>query len=313
MNISPYISSLLYRYQCVTVPGFGAFITEIQSAQLQGSAVSFYPPSKVVSFNANIKNNDGLLANHVSLTEKISYEVAVNAISSQVALWLQTLNNKETLVLENIGTITLSNESTITFEPFLNTNYLTSSFGFSSFIAPSIKREELKKQIEALEETTPLVFTLEKKNNSSYLKYAASAVLFVGLIGSFAYKNYADSKAAKKTLLVEQAVQQKVQNKIQEATFFIDVPASLFNTNSNENDSKPSPYHVVAGVFSNQKNATNAYLDLIDKGFKAQLGNKNRNNMYPVYFQSFSDLNEAKTFLSNLRNTTNNQAWLLID
>ena len=78
MNVNRHISSLLYRYQCVTVPGFGAFLTEIQSAQLNGSAVTFNPPTKVISFNANIKNNDGLLANHISLTEKISYEEAVH-------------------------------------------------------------------------------------------------------------------------------------------------------------------------------------------------------------------------------------------
>jgi len=34
MKIEQYISRLLYRYQCVTVPGFGAFLTEIQPAQL---------------------------------------------------------------------------------------------------------------------------------------------------------------------------------------------------------------------------------------------------------------------------------------
>ena len=70
MNIEHYISQLLYRYQCVTVPGFGAFLTEIQSAQWVESANSFYPPKKLISFNTNIKNNDGLLANHIARAEK---------------------------------------------------------------------------------------------------------------------------------------------------------------------------------------------------------------------------------------------------
>ena len=46
MKIEPYIAQLLYRYQCVTVPGFGAFLTEIQSAQLIESSNSFFPPKK---------------------------------------------------------------------------------------------------------------------------------------------------------------------------------------------------------------------------------------------------------------------------
>ena len=74
MNIESYIAQLLYRYQCVTVPGFGAFLTEIQSAQLIESSHSFFPPKKVISFNAHLKNNDGLLANHIAQAEKTSYE-----------------------------------------------------------------------------------------------------------------------------------------------------------------------------------------------------------------------------------------------
>ena len=144
MNVNRHISSLLYRYQCVTVPGFGAFLTEIQSAQLNGSAVTFNPPTKVISFNANIKNNDGLLANHIALEEKMTYDAAVQAISTEVASWFHKLQERETLSLENIGNLKLSSEMTWFFEPINNTNYLTSSFGLSNFISPSIKREELK-------------------------------------------------------------------------------------------------------------------------------------------------------------------------
>lgn len=178
MNLNSHISSLLYRYQCVTVPGFGAFLTEIQSAQLNGSAVTFNPPTKIISFNANIKNNDGLLANHISMAEKMSYEEAVLSISEVVEQWMQKLNGRETLTLENIGALKLSSEMNWFFEPVNSTNYLTSSFGLSPFISPAIKREELKKEVEQLEEVAPIIFTPEKKKNYSYLKYAAAAVVF---------------------------------------------------------------------------------------------------------------------------------------
>jgi hypothetical protein len=45
MKIEKYISALLYRYQCVTVPGFGAFLTEWQSAQVIEGQHSFIPPN----------------------------------------------------------------------------------------------------------------------------------------------------------------------------------------------------------------------------------------------------------------------------
>lgn len=303
---------MLYRYQCVTVPGFGAFLTEIQSAQLNGSAVTFNPPTKVVSFNANIKNNDGLLANHIAISEKISYEEAVSSISNIVDSWMVKLQNRETLSIENIGNIKLSSEMTWFFEPINTTNYLTSSFGLSNFISPVVKREELKKVVETLEETTPILFTPEKKKNYSYLKYAAAAVLFFGLAGTIGYKYHYDNQIEQQTLMVEKSVQDKVHDKIQEATFFIDTPLPEVNV-ALEEEIKNQPYHVVAGVFSSEQNAKNAYNDLIQKGFKAELGPKNKNGMNPVYFQSFSEYNDAKLFLDSLRNTPNNQAWLLID
>jgi len=311
MNVNRHISSLLYRYQCVTVPGFGAFLTEIQSAQLNGSAVTFNPPTKVISFNANIKNNDGLLANHIALEEKMTYEAAVQVISNEVESWMQKLQSRETLSIENIGNIKLSSEMTWFFEPINNTNYLSSSFGLSNFISPSIKREELKKVVEELEEVAPIIFTPEKKKDFSYLKYAAAFLMF-GFVGTMGYKFYYDNKVEQETLVVEKSVQDKVQDKIQEATFFISAPLPEVNI-AIEDDTKNYPYHIVAGVFSSEQNAKNAYTDLIQQGFKAELGPVSNKGMNPVYFQSFEDYSAAKSFLADLRKTTNSQAWLLID
>ena len=91
MKIETYIAQLLYRYQCVTVPGFGAFLTEIQSAQLNESTNSFFPPKKTISFNSQIKNNDGLLANHIAQAEKTSYGFAVSAIAFEILNWKKVI------------------------------------------------------------------------------------------------------------------------------------------------------------------------------------------------------------------------------
>lgn len=314
MNLNKHINALLYRYQCVTVPGFGAFVTENQSAQLNGSAVSFVPPRKVISFNANIKNNDGLLTNHVSLAEKISYEEALTQIDIEVKNWLFQLENRETLTIENVGNITLSTDNVYFFEPFRTTNFLTSSFGLSNFIAPTVKREELKKVVEELEEVTPIIFTPEKKKNYSYSKYAAAAVLFFGLAGTIGYKYHYDNQIEQQTLMVNQKVQEKVQAAVQEATFFIATPLPKVTVAVNENAVETKlPFHIVSGVFSSSKNATRAYNSLLKEGYKAELGNKNAKGMFPVYFQSFGTLNEAENFLQTLRKNPESQAWLLID
>lgn len=314
MIIGKYISELLYRYQCVTVPGFGAFLTENQSAQLNGSAVSFLPPRKVISFNANIKNNDGLLANHVALAQNISYDAALDLIHDEVNEWLSVVYNRESLVLENIGTVKLSAEMNWFFEPKSDLNYLTSSFGLSSFIAPAIRREELKKDVEELEEKAPILFTPEKRTNYSFLKYAALFAFF-GLAGTFGYKLYYDQQIEQNTQIVQKNVQEKVQQKVQEATFniILPTPQPVVETTSKPNEIAVYPYHIVAGVFSKPSNAKTAFNDLVKNGYKAELAPKNKKGMYPVFYQSFATSTEAEQFLQTLRKDPKNQAWLLVE
>src|SRR5690554_7220130 len=80
MAITTYISDLLYRYECVILPGFGAFLTRNQSARIDEETNSFYPPSKVISFNRQLQANDGLLANYVASVENCSYEIALRQV-----------------------------------------------------------------------------------------------------------------------------------------------------------------------------------------------------------------------------------------
>ena len=103
MNTQKHISQLLYRYQCVTVPGFGAFLTETKSAQWHEVSNTFFPPKKLISFNSQLKNNDGLLANHIAKAEKTTYEVAVSAIENDVISWKNSLQKEGSMELKNIG------------------------------------------------------------------------------------------------------------------------------------------------------------------------------------------------------------------
>ena len=313
MQIEKHISDLLYRYQCVTVPGFGAFLTETVSAHVTGSASSFFPPKKVVSFNANVKNNDGLLANHVALQEKMSYELAVIKIGDVVNEWTYLLQNRNRVVLKNIGEISVNNEMNWVFEPANTVNYLTDSFGLSSFVSPEITREILKQEVEALEEKAPIIFTPERKRDYSYLKYAAVFVTMLGA-GGFGYKTYYDQQIETKTLAVQKNVQEKVQQQIQEATFVISAPVEAVELNVATPVEEKMPYHLVAGAYRNEENANKAIAELKAAGFEnAKMLPMNKHNLYPVVYGSFKNLTEAQTERKNIQKSHNAEAWLLIE
>jgi hypothetical protein len=313
MLIEKHISDLLYRYQCVTVPGFGAFLTETISAHVTGSASSFFPPKKVVSFNANVKNNDGLLANHVALQEKMSYELAVIKISDVVNEWAYLLQNRNRVVLKNIGEISVNNEMNWVFEPANTVNFLTDSFGLTPFVSPEITREILKKEVEVLEEKAPIIFTPERKKDYSYLKYAAVFVVMLG-VGGFGYITYNNQQIENQTLAVQKNVQEKVQQQIQEATFLISAPVEAIELTVAAPVEEKMPYHLVAGAYRSEENANKAIAELKAEGFEnAKMLPMNKHNLYPVVYLSFKTLEEAQSGRKNIQKIHNAEAWLMIE
>lgn len=310
MKIEQYISQLLFRYQCVTVPGFGAFLTEFQSAQLDENSHSFYPPKKMVSFNPFIKNNDGLLANHLAQAEKISYEIAVNSIQNEVSHWKTKIQEFGSFSVKNVGDFSLNSENNIVFVPIDQINYLTESFGLSSFISPAVKREVYKEEVEQLEEKAPVIFTPEKRRNYSVLKYAAVFLLSAGITGTVGYKYY-ENKIAQETLIVETNVQKKVNQKIQEATFYISNPLPAVTLTVPE---EKLPYSVVAGAFRIESNAEEQYQRLLELGFKkAKRLAPNKHGLFPVVYGSYSTYSEAHEAMKNIQKLDNKDAWLLVD
>lgn len=328
MKIELYIAQLLYRYQCVTVPGFGAFLTEIQSAQLLESTHSFFPPKKVISFNTHIKNNDGLLANHIAQAEKTSYDYAVSAIEYEVLNWKKSLQENRSFAIKNVGVLSLNAENNILFTPNEQTNYLAQSFGLTSFVSPAVKREatvvkpepvfekpEPVLVAEAIEEEKPVFnFVPETRERSPYLKYAAIFVLGLAIAGSVGYPMY-QNQIASETVLVETAVQKKVQRKIQEATFFIQtpIPAVTLSLKSDKEVAAKMPYHIMAGAFRSENNAQKRYNQLIEKGFKARVLGINKNGLYPVLYGSYSTFAEAEKERKTITETDNPEAWILIE
>lgn len=309
MKMEQYISQLLYRYQCVTVPGFGAFLTEIQSAQWDESANAFYPPKKLVSFNSYLKNNDGLLANHISQMEKTSYETAVQDIQKEVALWKNALLNNQNIVMQNIGTISLNKEGSLIFEASNHINYHTAAFGLASFVSPLVKREIIQGNPILETEKEPIVLVPEiRTRNYSYLKYAAVFAVMLGGAGFFGANAY-EARILEETKLVQTEVQKEVEDKIQEATFFIESP--LPDVKLTVKEQKRS-YHIVAGAFREEGNAQRIFERLSKEGFKARRLEKNKFGLYPVLYGSYSTYPESQKAMAEIHKTQNKEAWLLI-
>lgn len=308
MQFETYISDLLYRYECVIIPDFGAFLTTAVSAEIHEATHAFYPPKKVISFNEQLKTNDGLLTNYIANIEKIPFETASKKIRKKTKSLKSYLAQGETLTFRNIGDVSLNQEGNVIFEPSNKLNYLTEAFGLSQFVSPSIVREAYKEEVEAIEKVVPVAVTPEKRKTRSYLKYAAVAVIALGLGGVLTSNYYLGQIEQHNQMAVEEA-QEQLEDKIQEATFIIDNPLPAITLNL---EKQSGNFHVVAGAFRIEANSEKKLSELRDLGYNARLIGTNKYGLHQVVYSSYETRTEAQRALYKIRREHNRDAWLLV-
>lgn len=305
MQLETYISDLLYRYECVVIPEFGAFLTQRESAKIHESTNTFYPPKKVLSFNEQIQKNDGLLVHYISDVEKIPFETALNKIQKRIKSLKSYLIQGETLTFANIGEIFLSKDGKIQFEPSYHLNYLTDSFGLSQFVSPDVTREVYK---EELEEAIPLLITPEKRKERPYLRYAAIALIAL-TIGSLGMSKFYVNQIENHNQLAQEEANKELESRIQEATFVIDNPLPAITLNIDKQEGR---FHIVAGAFRIEQNSFKKVEQLQKLGYNARKIGVNKYGLHEVVYESFEDRVEALRALRKIRYNHNKAAWLLI-
>jgi len=231
MELSKYILDLLYRYELVIIPEFGGLLVKSLSAQLDERSHTFFPPSKRLGFNAQLVDNDGLLANHIASVDKVPYETAVNYIKFEVKNLLEKLQDQD-VVLDDIGTFSLNAEGNLLFDPNPDANFLTESFGFTNIVSPTVTREEgQENELEVVfdtinqdikEEEIVINNEVSRRGLNPLFKYAAilAVIASIGYFGWIKFGNSIQSIAQNDDTKNEQYIK-----KLQEAKF--EIPAEL--------------------------------------------------------------------------------------
>ena len=305
MQLSKAINSLLYTNDCVTVPGFGSFIVNKFSSVYDEKNGKFYPPSRRVSFNSKIKNNDGLLANFISNEDGIDFSVAVKNIHNEVINWKKKLN-KEPLVLNNIGELSYNSDENIVFSPDLDSNHFLGSFGL-----PSIYYKKQPDLVSTYNESTLKKYNDLKVNSSNsrvpdFVKYAAALVIIISTT-FFLSKEYEEYNIQNQ-LILEQENRQKTIQRVESAVFdFGSIPAIEL-----EIKVQPNKFHIIAGAFGIKSNADKLYNNLLSKGYNPTKLPLNDKGLIPISFDNFSNRKEAVIALRQLQMSENKDAWIFV-
>ena len=305
MQLSKAINILLYTNDCVTIPGFGSFIVNKFSSVYDEKNEKFYPPSRRVSFNSKIKNNDGLLANFISNKQRITYELAVKNIHKEIVIWKKKLN-KEPLVLNNIGELSYNSDENIIFSPDLGSNHFLGSYGL-----PSLYHKKRPDLVSTYNESTlkkynDLSWSSEKSRVPDFIKYAAVLVIIV-MTTVFVTNEYEEYNFQNQ-LIIEQENRQRTIQKVESAVFdFGSIPAIEL-----EIKVQPNKFHIIAGAFGVKSNADNLYNKLLSKGYNPTKLPLNDKGLIPISFENFSNRKEAVIALRQLQISENKDAWIFV-
>ena len=305
MQLSKAINSLLYTNDCVTVPGFGSFIVNKFSSVYDEKKGKFYPPSRRVSFNPKIKNNDGLLANFISEKETISYEVAVKNIHNEVISWKKKLNT-EPILLDNIGELSYNSDENIIFSPDLDSNHFLGSYGL-----PSIYYKKQQDLVSTYNKSTLKKYNDLKGNSSisrvpDFVKYAAALVIIFST--TVFLSNQYEEYNFQNQLILEQENRQKTIQRVESAVFdFGSIPAIELEVKVQVNK-----FHIIAGAFGVKSNADKLYKSLLSKGYNPTKLPLNDKGLIPISFDNFSNRKDAVIALRQLQMSENKDAWIFV-
>ena len=305
MQLTNAINILLYTNDCVTVPNFGSFIVNKFSSVYDQNKGKFYPPSRRLSFNSKIKNNDGLLANFISNELGVSYEDAVKKIHIEVISWKKTLND-ESVVLKKIGELSYNSDENIVFVPDLDSNHFLGSFGL-----PTIYHKKKLQPIYTYNKSTFKKYNDLNPNNSQFkvpefIKYAAAMILIIS--ATFFINNEFEKYSFQQKLLVEQENRQKTIQRVENAIFdFGSIPAIEFEVKL-----RSKKFHIIAGAFGVRSNADNLYKKLLSKGYNPTKLPLNDKGLLPISFDNFSNRKDAVIALRQLQKSENKDAWIFV-
>ena len=298
MQLSKFISELLLEHDCVTVPGLGSFLGNFKSAHYDLENEKFYPPSKQISFNSQIKANDGLLAKFISEKSGLNYDDSLKEIHQEVLKI--TLNlKKESVLLKDIGELNLNKEENIVFNPLQTKNFLKDSFGLSPIFIKELTQEKSLNEKEIV--LKPKVRSI--KRSKFYQTAAVWACLIFG--ASSIYYNVNNDLLEQK-LAYEQDLRQESFSKVQKAVFDLgSLPSLTINVKR-----QASQFYVIAGAFRITKNAENLVSSLKTKGYDSRILPLNDKGLTPVAFEGFSQRKAAVTSLREIQAKENKNAWI---
>ena len=320
MTIEKQITELLKEQDCVIVAGLGGFIANYVPAAINPVTHVFTPPCRQIAFNTALRNNDGILANHLVRTLGIGYAEAVAQIEKQSLAWAAGLNRSEKISFDNIGHLYADKEHRIHFVPEKNANLLDDAFGLSVFSTQPVLNQEPAQKIIRINAVK------SGRKLPASLKWAAILLPLAALSIWSAYNTGPMNTMYQNSATVIPAPAPRATTTATTANPFIEIKKALEAPVAEmeiidvkieaelpaipEATIEPDQYFIIGGAFGVKENADRLVERLIAKGYNAGIEGQNSNGLYLVSIEGFAEKEVAQQKTRELRNGEFPGAWL---
>ncbi len=183
MELGSFIKELLYEHDCVIVPEFGGFVANYRPAEINYNRHTFAPPSKAITFNRSLTNNDGLLIGHVSQRTGMSYVDARKWVQGRVKEWKRRLEKGRRVEVSGLGEFRMGKDGNLLFEPSLTENFLAEAFGLEEFQFAPLEEYVRDRRRTAVNAVTPAEMAARRRRRILVGVPAAAALAALVFVG----------------------------------------------------------------------------------------------------------------------------------
>ncbi|MBP3407976.1 MAG: SPOR domain-containing protein [Bacteroidaceae bacterium] len=178
-NLVKYTTRLVAQYNCVIIPGLGAFLAHNVPASYNIEGATFMPPHRALGFNPQVTIDDALLVSEYIYAQHLSYDEASKMLHDDINALRRELSTKGTVCFGELGTFTINIAGEISFDQAPNGIDDPYNFGFEPLVIQQLSDVE-KKEI-----------VIKRSTFKRYVALAAAVILmffFVSPVGDSAYE-----------------------------------------------------------------------------------------------------------------------------
>jgi len=333
IDVTSHICELLYEHESVIIPGLGCVVATSQTASFDHVQGLLHPPSKKLSFNENLLINDGLLVDYIKQRNDISLKESVDVVNRFVQKTKGKLNNKEIVILPQIGRLYKDYENSLRFLQDA-TNFNTEVYGLPTLqYYPILRSQEppvLKKnkpvQLVEKKRSIGLGNSLSRKIASVFLPLFIGLMVIVFTIGFYKKQQgtMPEEIVVHKLPVNETRINQKPS--LDNLSFFDGISVNGQNGSENNDveinrDKEPvlerpvfpdqeKECVIIIGVFSQKAGIEKRVKDIYNFGYDAYQDKRGALTRVGVRFGYEKD-NEIKTMLKIVRKKFDSRAWVL--